>query len=125
MRYSTTVLGAVAFCISEVVAFPAAAIEYAAKAGRDAHTKEELESVVSRFEKSRRAVGFDAKAQYVSNKGVWAFKPPKNVNTVTGDQRGPCPGLNAMANHGYLPHNGVASIQQFIDGTYKGKSSLI
>lgn len=27
------------------------------------------------------------------------------------------PGLNAMANHGYLPHNGVATIQQFIDGT--------
>lgn len=24
-----------------------------------------------------------------------------------------------MANHGYLPHNGVATIQQFIDGTYK------
>lgn len=23
-----------------------------------------------------------------------------------------------MANHGYIPHNGVATIQQFIDGTY-------
>ena len=22
-----------------------------------------------------------------------------------------------MANHGYIPHNGVATIQQFIDGT--------
>ena len=27
------------------------------------------------------------------------------------------PGLNAMANHGYLPRNGVGSMQQFIDGT--------
>ena len=31
-----------------------------------------------------------------------------------------CPGLNALANHGYIPHNGVATIQQFIDGTFKG-----
>ncbi|KAF2764567.1 hypothetical protein EJ03DRAFT_346179 [Teratosphaeria nubilosa] len=28
-----------------------------------------------------------------------------------------CPGLNALANHNYLPHNGFATIQQFIDGT--------
>jgi len=34
-----------------------------------------------------------------------------------GDARGECPGLNAMANHGYLPHNGVATIQQFVTGT--------
>lgn len=33
------------------------------------------------------------------------------------DMRGECPGLNAMANHNYLPHNGRASIQQFIDAT--------
>jgi hypothetical protein len=27
------------------------------------------------------------------------------------------PGLNAMANHGYLPHNGVGTIEDFIMGT--------
>jgi hypothetical protein len=32
---------------------------------------------------------------------------------------GPCPGLNAMANHNYIPHNGVATITQFIQGTYE------
>lgn len=26
------------------------------------------------------------------------------------DLRGPCPGLNALANHGYFPHNGVVPI---------------
>jgi hypothetical protein len=26
-----------------------------------------------------------------------------------------------MANHGYLPQNGVATIQEFIDGTYDGR----
>ena len=30
-----------------------------------------------------------------------------------GDIRGPCPGLNALANHGYFPHNGVVSL---VDG---------
>ncbi|KAL9616515.1 MAG: hypothetical protein Q9160_008631 [Pyrenula sp. 1 TL-2023] len=55
---------------------------------------------------------FDAAVQYVNNQGANAFNPPGGF-----DQRGPCPGLNAMANHGYLPHNGVATIQEFIDGT--------
>lgn len=27
-----------------------------------------------------------------------------------GDQRGPCPGLNALANHGYIPRDGVVSL---------------
>ena len=27
------------------------------------------------------------------------------------------PGLNAMANHGYLPHNGIGSMEDFINGT--------
>lgn len=26
------------------------------------------------------------------------------------DIRGPCPGLNALANHGYLPHNGIVPL---------------
>ena len=55
---------------------------------------------------------FDAGQQYVSNTGDHAFVAPSG-----SDQRGPCPGLNAMANHGYMPHNGVGSLQDFIDGT--------
>ena len=27
------------------------------------------------------------------------------------------PGLNAMANHGYMPRSGVGKMQDFIDGT--------
>lgn len=30
---------------------------------------------------------------------------------------GPCPGLNALANHGYLPHNGVADLVTIIAAT--------
>lgn len=28
------------------------------------------------------------------------------------DQRGPCPGLNTLANHGYIPRSGIATIGQ-------------
>lgn len=30
----------------------------------------------------------------------------------TNDKRGPCPGLNAAANHGFLPRSGLPTIQQ-------------
>jgi len=116
MRYSTAFVGAVAFCVSEVAAFPAAAIEYAAKAERDAAASASVEGAVAKFRATRASPGFNAAAQYVSTEGKYAFVAPD----LTVDQRGPCPGLNAMANHGYIPHNGVATIQQFIDGTYAG-----
>ncbi|KAF9448598.1 aromatic peroxygenase precursor [Macrolepiota fuliginosa MF-IS2] len=32
------------------------------------------------------------------------------------DMRGPCPGLNTLANHGYIPHNGIVSPAQIIAG---------
>ncbi|KAI9727902.1 MAG: hypothetical protein M1828_005307 [Chrysothrix sp. TS-e1954] len=57
---------------------------------------------------------FDAKSQYVSTSGKYKFVAPS-----ASDARGPCPGLNAAANHGYLPHNGIATIQQYITGTYQ------
>jgi hypothetical protein len=121
MRYSTAIVGAVAFCVSEVAAFPAAAIEYAAKAERDAAASASIEGAVAKFRKTRATPGFNATAQYVSTEGQYAFVAPD----LSVDNRGPCPGLNAMANHGYLPHNGVATIQQFIDGTYEGMSHEI
>ncbi|KAJ5825340.1 hypothetical protein N7474_002478 [Penicillium riverlandense] len=43
--------------------------------------------------------------------GEHSFVPP---NFENGDQRGPCPGLNALANHGYIPHNGVVSFGEVI-----------
>ncbi|PNS18813.1 hypothetical protein CAC42_5352 [Sphaceloma murrayae] len=64
----------------------------------------------------RQAIGFDAAAQRISTTGDHAFAPP---NFAAGDQRGPCPGLNAAANHGYLPRNGVATINQFVEATTK------
>ncbi|TFK17849.1 Cloroperoxidase [Coprinopsis marcescibilis] len=37
-----------------------------------------------------------------------------------GDQRGPCPGLNTLASHGYLPRNGVATPTQIIKAVQEG-----
>jgi len=34
------------------------------------------------------------------------------VKPKSTDERGPCPGLNAAANHGFLPHNGIPNILQ-------------
>ena len=39
--------------------------------------------------------------------GSHKFIPP---NFQAGDQRGPCPGLNALANHGYIGRNGVTNV---------------
>lgn len=61
---------------------------------------------------SRRAsVGFDPTAQAVSVTGDHRFiAPTKN------DFRGPCPGLNAMANHGYISRNGYTNIAEIVSG---------
>ncbi|KAJ7072784.1 Chloroperoxidase [Mycena amicta] len=32
------------------------------------------------------------------------------------DQRGPCPGMNTLANHGYIPRNGIATFEDIVSG---------
>ncbi|KAJ5369184.1 uncharacterized protein N7496_008944 [Penicillium cataractarum] len=54
---------------------------------------------------------FDSMASPVDVTGEHEFQPP---NLTGGDQRGPCPGLNALANHGYIPRNGVVSFGNVI-----------
>lgn len=55
--------------------------------------------------------------QLIDVTGAHAFVPPGQ-----GDIRGPCPGLNAFANHNYLPHNGIATIGQFTTACQNGES---
>lgn len=40
---------------------------------------------------------------------TYPYQDPK-----PSDQRGPCPGLNTLANHGYIPRNGIATVAQTI-----------
>jgi len=66
---------------------------------------------------------FNEAEQFVSIDGEHAFVAP-----VKGDKRGPCPGLNAAANHGYLPHNGILTIGQsmcFLCHLYSNISDLL
>ena len=65
----------------------------------------------------KRQTTFDPTSQHVSTTGKYAWVAPG-----AGDQRGPCPGLNALANHGYLPHNGVADIPTIVAAVKNGKS---
>jgi hypothetical protein len=90
-------LGAVALCISKTVAFPAAAIEYAAKAERDANAAANIAAAVASHRANYRAPTFNATAQYVSTHGQYEFVAP---NLAGGDNRGPCPGISSL----YLPH---------------------
>lgn len=39
----------------------------------------------------------------VTGEYAWVAPGPNDI-------RGPCPGLNALANHGYFPHNGVVPL---------------
>jgi hypothetical protein len=62
-------------------------------------------------------LNFDPVDQLVSVSGQYAYQSP-----AASDIRGPCPGLNAAANHGYLPRNGIATIEQTVAGLGAGKS---
>ncbi|EOD52616.1 putative oxidase protein [Neofusicoccum parvum UCRNP2] len=52
---------------------------------------------------------FDPKDQLIDVTGTHAF-----VHPHPGDARGPCPGLNALANHGYISHDGVTNHDELI-----------
>ncbi|KAJ7127464.1 hypothetical protein C8R43DRAFT_1134716 [Mycena crocata] len=64
--------------------------------------------------------------------GVLMVLPPHQTDTGTkrvpdadhpfiapgpNDQRGPCPAMNTLANHGYISRNGITSFEEIIHGT--------
>ncbi|RWA12535.1 heme-thiolate peroxidase [Xylaria grammica] len=55
---------------------------------------------------------FDPLTDPIDVSGKHAFRAPDFAN---GDQRGPCPGLNALANHGYIPHDGIVGLFDVIE----------
>lgn len=79
--------------------------------------------------------GFPGTAKRFEPTGVIITNPPAQTFNGTkvipdaehpfiapgpADLRGPCPGLNTLANHGYLPRNGVASFEQIVTATGEG-----
>lgn len=59
--------------------------------------EETQDKILDAIEKRVDVPGFNAKEQLVSVSGAHRYIP---ANFAAGDQRGPCPGLNALANHG-------------------------
>ncbi len=60
------------------------------------------------FERKRQtATAFNAAQQHIDVSGAHAFIAPGPT-----DYRGPCPALNALANHGYIARNGYTSLQE-------------
>ncbi len=55
------------------------------------------------------SLAFDPEDQFVN---VAPGSANQYVPPTSTDKRGPCPGLNAAANHGFLPHNGIPNIPQ-------------
>lgn len=52
---------------------------------------------------------FDPMTTPVDVNGDHVFQPP-----AEGEQRGPCPGLNALANHGYVSRDGIVSLPEIV-----------
>ncbi|KAJ7835035.1 Chloroperoxidase [Mycena leptocephala] len=63
---------------------------------------------ISPAKRTTNATNFDTN-RLIDVTGAHAF-----VEAGPNDFRGPCPGLNALANHNYIPHNGVVSVEQAI-----------
>lgn len=122
MRYIICV-AALALYTTNSVAFPSRMFDMSMNEEERRALAEISASIEASAKESRaikRAPGFSASQQYVSATGEHVFQAPS-----ASDLRGPCPGLNAMANHGYIPHNGVATISQFIQGTYDGTHASV
>ena len=57
-----------------------------------------------------RQTGFNPSQQFVDVTGAHSFIAP-----TASDLRGPCPALNAAANHGYIARNGYTTFQESFD----------
>ncbi|KAM0714459.1 hypothetical protein Q7P37_010246 [Cladosporium fusiforme] len=118
MLFRNLVFGA--GCIAGSLAFPAHQIEDIEKRGllKDVLgpvldlTSNLLQTIEKDLEGALHALDpFEKKAVEVT--GKHAFKAPSST-----DERGPCPGLNALANHGYINRNGVTSLVDAVVGMH-------
>ncbi|KAH7341354.1 Chloroperoxidase [Rhizoctonia solani] len=62
----------------------------------------------------KRQTTFDPVKQKIDVSGEHEFRPPG-----PNDKRGPCAGLNAMANHGYINRNGITTTDEAIAASNK------
>ncbi|MCJ1263364.1 hypothetical protein MMC22_003234 [Lobaria immixta] len=63
---------------------------------------------------SGRQTSFNPTQQHIDVSGAHSFIAP-----TASDLRGPCPALNALANHGYIARNGYTTLQESLDAIIK------
>lgn len=68
---------------------------------------------VEEFRKEKRFIVDIRKPIDIS--GQHAFEAPRD-----NDRRGPCPGLNALANHGYISRTGITSFAEVVTAINQG-----
>ncbi|KAK5163810.1 uncharacterized protein LTR77_010484 [Saxophila tyrrhenica] len=108
-----------AFLIAASIAFPAHHIQEIS-AGQDGLLggllggllnagSDVVEGIAQKLQSTLNALGPLDTSKPINVHGVHAFHPPTET-----DQRGPCPGLNALANHGYISRDGIVSLLEVV-----------
>ncbi|KAK7183559.1 hypothetical protein DPSP01_008439 [Paraphaeosphaeria sporulosa] len=75
--------------------------------GLTAEKLQDAIETVAKYQNEKRLIVNTKKPIQVT--GKYAFQAPSKY-----DQRGPCPGLNALANHGYIDHSGITSFAEVV-----------
>lgn len=91
MKYSLAATAAA--LMGAASAFPASFVEHMADNANAPRDAEPLPLGMQKRQDRGTNVPFDAKSQYISTSGQYAWVAPGPT-----DLRGPCPGLNAIAN---------------------------
>lgn len=69
---------------------------------------------VTAFPRNSKRQGFDPTAQHIDVSNAHAFIAPG-----ASDLRGPCPAMNALANHGYIARNGYTNFLESLNAIVK------
>ncbi|KAJ3568217.1 heme-thiolate peroxidase [Leucocoprinus birnbaumii] len=97
--------------VSSTSAFPA----YASLAGLSQAELDRIIPTLDAREPAKLPPPMKSNGTKLVNDAQHPFKPLR-----PGDIRGPCPGMNTLASHGYIPRTGVASPSQIIEAVGEG-----
>jgi hypothetical protein len=111
MKFWSTLIVLSSSCL--VGAFPALSARNLE--GLTAEKIQDAIDTVKKYQSEKRLIVNTNKPIQVT--GRYAFQAPSKY-----DQRGPCPGLNALANHGYIAHTGITSFAEVVTAINQGMS---
>lgn len=112
MRFSSWTV-ALSLAAGSVDAFPARAVGLSADLSTDG-----LKEALGAIESLAGNLAVDPRKP-IDVSGKHSFQAPSRT-----DQRGPCPGLNALANHGYISRSGITSFVEVSTAITQGQRSI-